>query len=292
MMSSRIRTIVLYRRNIDTPKPSSSNYSQQPSRHPLGFSIVGGIDSPRGPMGIFVKTVFADGLAAKSGLVCKGDEILSVNGVELNGKTHAEALQIFKRSAKIDVTLCIRRNIPNSSKQNRIFDYTETNQKLTTANDKYEGVKKCVTHASSETSRNTACLRCRILIRSQQRKMYGCPNANAFVRAKRALGIKYELMRKQIILRRSAPSERLGLGIAIESDDNDNKVICVRVEQVDPCSIASRSGLQVGDRVWSVAGTDVHQCTRTQCLSLLQQPAMTVAMIVTRQNMLVFGNFN
>ncbi|VDK67097.1 unnamed protein product [Onchocerca ochengi] len=91
-------------------------------------------------------------------------------------------------------------------------------------------------------------------------------------------------MRKQIILRRSAPSERLGLGIAIESDDIDNKVISVRVEQVDSCSIASRSGLQVGDRVWSVSGTDVHQCTRIQCLSLLQQPTMTVAMIVTRQN--------
>lgn len=63
-----------------------------------------------------------------------GDEILSVNGVELNGKTHAEALQIFKGSAKIDVTLCIRRNIPILSKQNRISDHTETaftNHKLT-----------------------------------------------------------------------------------------------------------------------------------------------------------------
>lgn len=66
----------------------------------------------------------------------------------------------------------------------------------------------------------------------------------------------------------------------------------MRVEQVDPCSIASRSGLQVGDRVWNVAGTDVHQCTRTQCLSLLQQPAMIVTMVVTRQNMSVFQRFN
>uniref|UniRef100_A0A0R3RQK3 PDZ domain-containing protein n=1 Tax=Elaeophora elaphi TaxID=1147741 RepID=A0A0R3RQK3_9BILA len=187
-MNSRIRTIVLYRGNVDSSKPSSSNcLQQQPSRHPLGFSIVGGIDSPRGPMGIFVKTVFANGLAAKSGLVCKGDEILSVNGVELSGKTHAEALQIFKRSAKIDVTLCIRQNIPNSSKQSRIFDCTETghaNQKLTLDNDRYEGTKKCITHASptaaaavSGTPRNPACLRCRILIRNQQRKIYSCSTA-------------------------------------------------------------------------------------------------------------------
>ncbi|VDN01473.1 unnamed protein product [Thelazia callipaeda] len=112
-----------------------------------------------------------------------------------------------------------------------------------------------------------------------------CSFQYAFVKKKRGLGLKHEQMRKQIVLLRSAPSERLGLGIAIESDDDDNRVLSVRVEQVDPCSIASRSGLQVGDRVWSVAGTDVHQCTRMQCLALLQQPTMTVTLVITRQNL-------
>lgn len=70
------------------------------------------------------------------------------------------------------------------------------------------------------------------------------------------------------------------------------RVICVRVEQLDPCSIASRSGLQVGDRVWTVAGTDVHQCTRKQCLSLLQQPTMTVTMVITRQKGLASTKLN
>ncbi|VDN19018.1 unnamed protein product [Gongylonema pulchrum] len=126
-MNSRIRTIVLYRGAADLINTSNSQpqTQQQPSRHPLGFSIVGGLDSPRGPMGIFVKTVFADGLAAKSGLICKGDEILSVNGVQMAGRTHAEALQIFKKNAKVDVTLSVRRSIPNSPKQSRMYSVAE-----------------------------------------------------------------------------------------------------------------------------------------------------------------------
>ncbi|KFD57998.1 hypothetical protein M513_01231, partial [Trichuris suis] len=77
----------------------------------LGFSIVGGTDSPKGQMGIFIKTVHPKGLAAESCLIKKGDEILDVNGVAMIGMTRNAALQIFKNAKRSDVKMLMRRKV-------------------------------------------------------------------------------------------------------------------------------------------------------------------------------------
>ena len=64
--------------------------------HGLGFSIVGGFGSPHGDMPIYVKTVFETGAAADHGGLKRGDQILSVNGLNLEGLSHQEAVNILK----------------------------------------------------------------------------------------------------------------------------------------------------------------------------------------------------
>ncbi|XP_036150866.1 uncharacterized protein LOC118648633 [Monomorium pharaonis] len=108
------------------PRPSKSGASftiltarflKGPGHKGLGFSIVGGTDSPRGNMGIYVKTVFPNGQAADLGTVKEGDEILSINSKPLHGMTHAEAIAEFKSVKAGDVVLHVGRRVNRKKKE-------------------------------------------------------------------------------------------------------------------------------------------------------------------------------
>jgi len=100
---------------------------------------VGGRDSPRGALGIFVKSILPGGQAAEDGrlragtlnnekgllltavvgwiilkwilLCCAGDELLAVNGEVCHDLTHSEAVAIFKKIKCGPVVLHICRRI-------------------------------------------------------------------------------------------------------------------------------------------------------------------------------------
>lgn len=61
----------------------------------LGFSIVGGKDSPKGDLPIYIKTV-SGGAAARSGKLKRGDQIVYVNGSSLEGFTRQDTVNMLK----------------------------------------------------------------------------------------------------------------------------------------------------------------------------------------------------
>ncbi|KAF7989831.1 hypothetical protein HCN44_008505 [Aphidius gifuensis] len=76
----------------------------------LGFTIVGGRDSPKGSIGIFIKSVLPGGQAAEDGRLRAGDEILAVNGQVSHDLTHRQAVQLFRniKSGSLALHLCRR----------------------------------------------------------------------------------------------------------------------------------------------------------------------------------------
>ncbi|KQS62335.1 uncharacterized protein Dere_GG22167, isoform C [Drosophila erecta] len=89
--------------------PKTITFFKGPGLKSLGFSIVGGRDSPKGNMGIFVKTVFPSGQAADDGTLQAGDEIVEINGNSVQGMSHAETIGLFKNVREGTIVLKILR---------------------------------------------------------------------------------------------------------------------------------------------------------------------------------------
>ncbi|GIY74448.1 PDZ domain-containing protein 2 [Caerostris extrusa] len=106
-------------------------FEKGPGRKSLGFSIVGGKDSPKGELGFYVKTIFVNGQAAETGSLKEGDEIYTLNGQSLQGLSHSEAIAAFKKIKQGPVVLHIGRR---SNKKSTSF--TESSSKLESSNSK------------------------------------------------------------------------------------------------------------------------------------------------------------
>uniref|UniRef100_A0A8C9CJI7 FERM and PDZ domain containing 2 n=1 Tax=Phocoena sinus TaxID=42100 RepID=A0A8C9CJI7_PHOSS len=82
----------------------------------LGFSVTGGINTSVLCGGIYVKSIIPGGPAAKEGQILQGDRLLQVDGVNLCGLTHKQAVQCLKGSGQV-ARLVLERRGPRTAQQ-------------------------------------------------------------------------------------------------------------------------------------------------------------------------------
>ncbi|XP_024114569.1 inaD-like protein isoform X2 [Oryzias melastigma] len=112
--SSRVSSPPLISPDVHTSHPDPSCCAVVPGqetlleickgRSGLGLSIVGGRDTQLDA--IVIHEVYEEGAAAKDGRLWAGDQILEVNGVDLRGASHEEAIAALRQTpAKVRLTV-------------------------------------------------------------------------------------------------------------------------------------------------------------------------------------------
>ncbi|XP_021104511.1 tyrosine-protein phosphatase non-receptor type 13 isoform X19 [Heterocephalus glaber] len=82
----------------------------------LGISVTGGVNTSVKHGGIYVKAVIPKGAAESDGRIHKGDRVLAVNGVSLEGATHKQAVEILRNTGQV-VHLLLEKGQPAASKE-------------------------------------------------------------------------------------------------------------------------------------------------------------------------------
>uniref|UniRef100_A0A8C0MSR8 Tyrosine-protein phosphatase non-receptor type 13 n=2 Tax=Canis lupus TaxID=9612 RepID=A0A8C0MSR8_CANLF len=83
----------------------------------LGISVTGGVNTSVRHGGIYVKAVIPKGAAESDGRIHKGDRVLAVNGVSLEGATHKQAVETLRNTGQVVHLLLEKGQSPGTSKE-------------------------------------------------------------------------------------------------------------------------------------------------------------------------------
>uniref|UniRef100_A0A4W3HCM5 Protein tyrosine phosphatase non-receptor type 13 n=1 Tax=Callorhinchus milii TaxID=7868 RepID=A0A4W3HCM5_CALMI len=81
----------------------------------LGISVTGGVNTSVRHGGIYVKAIIPGGTAEADGRVQKGDRVLSVNGINLEGATHKQAVETLRNTGQVVSLLLEKGQLPATS---------------------------------------------------------------------------------------------------------------------------------------------------------------------------------
>ncbi|XP_041497968.1 tyrosine-protein phosphatase non-receptor type 13 isoform X5 [Microtus oregoni] len=82
----------------------------------LGISVTGGVNTSVRHGGIYVKAIIPKGAAESDGRIHKGDRVLAVNGVSLEGATHKQAVETLRNTGQV-VHLLLEKGQTSISKE-------------------------------------------------------------------------------------------------------------------------------------------------------------------------------
>merc|ERR1719431_1793210 len=180
--------------------------------------------------------------------------ILRVNGVDVSGCSHEEAVKKFMQAKEPIVVEVKRRNSLTAVKDSQQSD--ENNRlKTTCATQDQKQTLPPPTYISREvqTEVNTAnnCLGCV--------DYYGCNN---YKNEENLILPDFEY--EEVDLKRPTPSERLGLTLCYEDEDEEGKTE-IFIDDIHPDGLAARDGrLRLGDQIIQINGVQVKTKQKAQ----------------------------
>ncbi|XP_042524302.1 tyrosine-protein phosphatase non-receptor type 13 isoform X6 [Dipodomys spectabilis] len=228
------------------PKPGDIFEVELPKNdNSLGISVTGGVNTSVRHGGIYVKAVIPKGAAESDGRIHKGDRVLAVNGVSLEGATHKQAVETLRNTGQMVHLLLEKGQSPVSREHIPVTSQcTLTDQK--TQGQASEKVMKKTTHIgdySFVTEENT--FEVKLL--------------------KNSSGLGFSFSREDNLL-----PEQMNASI-------------VRVKKLFPGQPAAESGkINVGDVILKVNGASLKGLSQQDVISALRGTAPEVSLILCR----------
>ncbi|XP_048220229.1 tyrosine-protein phosphatase non-receptor type 13 isoform X6 [Perognathus longimembris pacificus] len=228
------------------PKPGDIFEVELPKNaNSLGISVTGGVNTSVRHGGIYVKAIIPKGAAELDGRIHKGDRVLAVNGVSLEGATHKQAVETLRNTGQV-VHLLLEKGQSPVSREHIPVTPQCTLPDLEAQGQTSERVMKKTTHIrdySFVTEENTF-----------EVKLF-----------KNSSGLGFSFSREDNLI-----PEQMNASI-------------VRVKKLFPGQPAAESGkINVGDVILKVNGASLKGLSQQEVISALRGTAPEVSLILCR----------
>ncbi|CAH8477332.1 unnamed protein product [Schistosoma mattheei] len=234
----------------------------------LGFSIAGGQGSLPPPLdneAIYVSKITEGGAAHKQGQLRIGDQIISINGVDIRNARHDEAISLLT-SSNDSVDLELLRYNPDMTDNIDSLPKTSANGFITSS---ILAVKR--SNNQQNTTKTTD------LTNTDSHISEKC-DSRVYLYSEKGIPVERITVRND-----GGP---LGLAICGGSDISclpfGNKEPGIFISKISLDGAALNTGLRIGDRVLKVNGVDLRHATHDEAVQALIQPVKELQLDVRR----------